>query len=89
MESLRAFLPGALRVNANLFQTDLCRINSPGANLDARSAGRNPNRRDAVSNPEHKDVKNRSKSGFIGTKSVSEMEELPSMASGSRQSLPR
>ena len=25
MDSLRAFLPGALRVNANLFQTDLCR----------------------------------------------------------------
>ncbi|MDD5578268.1 MAG: hypothetical protein PHY16_03180 [Methylobacter sp.] len=31
MESLRAFLPGALRVNANSFQTNLCRTNPPGA----------------------------------------------------------
>jgi hypothetical protein len=29
MDSLRAFLPGALRVNANLFQTDLFR--NPGS----------------------------------------------------------
>ena len=29
MDSLRAFLPGALRVNANLLQTDLCR--NPGS----------------------------------------------------------
>ena len=29
MDSLRAILPGALRVNANPFQTDLCR--NPGA----------------------------------------------------------
>jgi hypothetical protein len=27
-DSLRAILPGALRVNANLFQTDLCRQNT-------------------------------------------------------------
>ena len=33
-----------------------CRTHSPGANLDAQSAGRSPNRRDAVSSPEHREV---------------------------------
>ncbi|CAA9891017.1 hypothetical protein METHB2_320004 [Candidatus Methylobacter favarea] len=56
MDSLQASLPEALRVNANLFWTDLCRTNSLGANLDVRSTGRCPNRKEAVSNPVHRDV---------------------------------
>ncbi|MDD5577882.1 MAG: hypothetical protein PHY16_01215 [Methylobacter sp.] len=51
MDSLRAFLPVALQVKANSFQTNLCRTNSPGANWDVRRTGRSPNRREAVSNP--------------------------------------
>jgi hypothetical protein len=55
-DSRQAILPDALRVNANLFPTDWCRTNSPGANWDVRSTGRSPSRKEAVSNPDYRDV---------------------------------
>ncbi|MDD5580323.1 MAG: hypothetical protein PHY16_13710 [Methylobacter sp.] len=51
MESRLAFLPGARRVNANSFQTNLCRTNPLLADWDVHRTGRSPNRREAVSNP--------------------------------------
>ena len=49
---------------ANRHTSRECWTNSPGANLDARSAGRSPNHMDVVSNPEHMDVNKVALHGF-------------------------
>jgi len=65
MDSRQAILPAALRVNANLFQTDLCR------------------------NPEYKDVLIDITSNKIEYKNQCvDALRMPSMATGSRQSMP-